>query len=124
MTVGSVAVPALMFEHVGGVKALGRSFDLVRGRWWATFGALLAAVILLGVVLLVVGLIFNGIESGLKVSSTGLWLTLNGISTVIGDLVVYPFIAAVIAVVYIDLRVRKEALDLDRLAAGPGPTVR
>ena len=53
--VWSVAVPALMFEHVGGFKALGRSFDLVRGRWWATFAALLVAVIMLFVVLFVVG---------------------------------------------------------------------
>jgi hypothetical protein len=122
MTVWSVAVPALMFEHVGGLKALGRSFDLVRGRWWATFAELLVAVIMLLVVLFVVGLIFRGIESGLSVGSTGLWLALNGISTIVGALIVYPFIAAVIAVVYIDLRVRKEALDLELLAGGLGPT--
>jgi hypothetical protein len=122
MTVWSVAVPALMFEHVGGLRALGRSFELVRGRWWATFAELLVAVIMLGVVLFVVGLIFRGIESGLTIDSTGLWLALNGLSTVVGALIVYPFIGAVIAVVYIDLRVRKEALDLERLAGGLGPT--
>jgi hypothetical protein len=121
MTVWSVAVPALMFEHVGGLKALGRSFELVRGRWWATFAELLVAVIMLGVVLFVVGLIFRGIESGLSIGSTGLWLALNGLSTVVGALIVYPFIGAVIAVVYVDLRVRKEALDLEQLA-GLGPT--
>ena len=116
MVVWSVAVPALMFEHVGGFKALGRSFELVRGRWWPTFGALVVAVITLFVVLFMVGLIFHAIESGVGVNSVGLWLGLSWLSVVIGDLIAFPFIAAVIAVMYIDLRVRKEALDLELLA--------
>ncbi len=122
VTVWSVAVPALMFEHVGGFKALGRSFDLVRGRWWATFAELLVAVIMLIVVLFVVGLIFRGIESGLSVGSTGLWLALNALSTIVGAMIAYPFMASVIAVIYTDLRVRKEGLDLELLAGALGRT--
>ena len=122
VTVWSVAVPALMFEHVGGFKALGRSFDLVRGRWWATFAELLVAVIMLLVVLFVVGLIFRGIESGLSVGSTGLWLALNALSTIVGAMIAYPFMASVIAVIYTDLRVRKEGLDLELLAGALGRT--
>src|SRR3954463_8291957 len=38
-----VAVPALLFEGLKGTKALGRSFRLVRGRWWATTGAVVGA---------------------------------------------------------------------------------
>ena len=30
-------MPVLLFERVGPFKALGRSFWLVKGRWWATF---------------------------------------------------------------------------------------
>jgi hypothetical protein len=121
ITMWSVCVPALMFEQVGGFKALGRSFDLVRGRWWATFAALLVAVIMLFIVLFVVGLIFRGIQSGLSVGSTGLWLALNAISGIVADLIALPFIGAVIAVLYINLRVRKEALDLELLAGRMGP---
>jgi hypothetical protein len=117
-----VAVPALMFEQVSGFKALERSFELVRGRWWATFAELLVTGIMLFIVLVVVGLIFGGIESGLDVSSTGPWFVLNGLSAVLSDLIVYPFIGSVIAVVYIDQRVRKEALDIDRLAGALGRT--
>jgi hypothetical protein len=121
VTIWSVCIPALMFEHVGGFKALGRSFDLVRGRWWATFAALLVAVIMLAIVLFVVGLIFRGIQSGLSIGSTGLWLAISGISSIVGDLIALPFIGSVIAVLYIDLRVRKEALDLELLADRMGP---
>ncbi len=120
VVIWSVAVPALMFEHVGGFKALGRSFDLVRGRWWATFAEELVAVIMLVVVLAVVALLFRGIESGLKVGSIGLWLGINWLANVIAELIALPFFAAVIAVVYIDLRVRKEALDLELLAGALG----
>jgi hypothetical protein len=120
LVVWSVGIPALMFEHLGGFKALGRSFDLVRGRWWATFAELLVAIIMLVLVSLVLGLILGAIEKGLKVDSIGLWLAFNWLIALFSDLVSYPFIAAVIAVIYIDLRVRKEALDLELLAGGLG----
>lgn len=116
MVAWSVAVPALMFEHVGGFQALGRSLRLVGGRWWATFAALLVALIMLFVVLLAVGLMFGAIESGLEVDSTGLWLGLGWLARTLADLIAFPFMASVVAVVYIDLRVRKEALDLEALA--------
>lgn len=112
----SVAVPAVMFERVNGFQALGRSFELVRGRWWATFGALLVAVVLLLIALIAVGLALSGIESGLGVNSTGIWLVFGGLDSIISDLIAYPFIGCVIAVIYIDLRVRKEGLHLESLA--------
>jgi hypothetical protein len=116
LVIWSVAVPALMFEHVGGFKALGRSFDLVRGRWWPTFALHLVWIVMLAVLFAVVGVIFRAIQSGLHVDSVGVWLVLNWLSGLVADLIGYPFIAAVIAVLYIDLRVRKEALDLELLA--------
>src|SRR2546428_1225056 len=39
----SVAFPVLIAEGQRGTKALGRSFGLVKGRWWPTFGALFLA---------------------------------------------------------------------------------
>jgi hypothetical protein len=120
----AVSVPALMFEHVGGFRALARSFELTRGRWWATFTALLVALVALFVVLLVVGLLFHAIESGLKVSSVGLWLGLNWLGSMLTDLIALPFVAAVVAVIYIDLRVRKEGIDLERLAGAFERSVR
>lgn len=120
IVVWSVAIPALMFEHAGGFKALTRSFELVRGRWWATFAVMVVTIVALFIVLLVVGLVFNGVESALGVDSTGIWLGLNGIKTVVAALISYPFIGSVIAVLYIDLRVRKEGLDLELLAGALG----
>ena len=112
----AVAVPALMVEGIGAVAALRRSFRLVRHRWWATFGALFVATIMLFVVLLLVGLVLGALAG----SSLGLYLVVHGLSSVISALIAYPFIGAVVAVIYIDLRVRKEALDLELLAGSSG----
>jgi hypothetical protein len=120
VTVWSVCAPALMFERLGGFKALGRSFDLVRGRWWATFAELLVALIMLFIVLFVVGLVFTALSKGLSVGSTGLWLLLRFLSTTVADIIALPFLASVVAVIYIDLRVRKEALDLELMASNLG----
>src|SRR5437763_1053784 len=42
----SVAVPVLLIEGTRGFRALGRSFNLVRRRWWPTAGILLLANLL------------------------------------------------------------------------------
>ena len=46
----AVAVPALLLERVGPVQSLKRSYRLVKGRWWATFGTLLVSTVLAGIV--------------------------------------------------------------------------
>ena len=117
IVVWSVSVPALMFEHVGSFKALGRSFDLVRNRWWATFAEMLVAIIMVAIVTFVIGFVITEITKGLEVGSIGGWLAFSWLSSVLSGLITFPFVSAVIAVIYIDLRVRKEALDIELLAS-------
>jgi hypothetical protein len=118
----SVAVPVLMQERLKGFKALGRSMSLVRRRWWATFGRLLLSVVLYAVAAILIGVLAGAINRGIGVTSVTLLLTINGIVSAILVILLSPFIAAVINVIYIDLRVRKEALDIELLASGfPGP---
>src|SRR5436190_1392440 len=45
-----VAVPVVLVEGVGPVRALGRSRELVRGRWWGTMGVATVGTILVSVV--------------------------------------------------------------------------
>jgi hypothetical protein len=118
-----VAVPALLFEGLKGTKALGRSFRLVRGRWWATAGAIVAAYLIASIV----GGILQSTVSALSLTDAGDSVlgvaVVNAVANGVGQLISTPFPAAVTAVVYYDLRVRKEGFDLQLLADRLGVTV-
>lgn len=117
----SVAVPALMLEGVTGFSALRRSMSLTAGRWWATFGRLLVALVLYAIADVIIGLIANGLDSAFNVSNVTLYLIINGVISAIIVILLSPFAAAVFNVIYIDLRVRKEGLTRQQLGAGFGP---
>jgi hypothetical protein len=112
----SVAVPVLLTEGTKGRRALGRSRRLVKGRWWGAFGVVALGAILVGIV--------SGALTGLAGAITGFDTSdptlgsflVNTGATVIASLVATPLTAAFITVLYFDLRVRKEAFDLQLLA--------
>jgi hypothetical protein len=119
-----VAVPALLVEGIGPMRALGRSRELVRGRWWGTFGVALLGSLLV----LIVGGALSGLVLGLAFASpaqdTVAGFVLNVAATTISSTLTTPAVAAFAIVLYIDLRVRKEGFDLyllaQRLGVEPG----
>jgi hypothetical protein len=120
MVASSVAVPVLMLEGLKGFKAVQRSIALVDGRWWATFGRLLLAIVLYAVAAILIGVVAGLTNRAISVTNVTLFLVINGIISAIVVILLSPFIAAVINVIYIDLRVRKEALDIELLASSFG----
>ncbi len=113
-----LATPALMLERAGIVAALRRGWVLTTGAFWRVLGIYLLTMVLVSIV--------SGAISG----STSLILQLTGpdptgamfspaylIGTTIAQIVAAalttPFTAAVIALLYIDVRMRKEGLDLE-----------
>ncbi|MGI8810186.1 MAG: hypothetical protein ACR2KK_20545 [Acidimicrobiales bacterium] len=110
----SVAAPVLLLEDRKGWSALKRSQELVQGRFWPTVAILLLVALLTGMV----QLIFLGVLAGL-VSVTG-----NEVAAALADAIgqtassalTTPLSAAVLTVLYFDLRVRKEGFDLELLA--------
>ncbi|HVF76904.1 MAG TPA: glycerophosphoryl diester phosphodiesterase membrane domain-containing protein [Solirubrobacteraceae bacterium] len=116
------AIPVLLVEGLRGRKALARSYTLVKGRWWRTFGVLLVGFILAAIISTVVQAVFLiGIVVG--EGNDALVLVLSAIAGIVGLAVSTPFQAALFAVVYFDLRVRKEGFDLELLAREIGGTV-
>jgi hypothetical protein len=110
----AVAVPVLLLEGPKGRKALRRSRQLVKGLWWKVFGAVFVATILASIITgvlqsVVVGITFNTDNELVRAF-------VSAIASVIGSTFVLPFTASVVAVVYFDLRVRKEGFDLELLA--------
>jgi hypothetical protein len=114
----SVAAPVLLLEDVPGWRAMKRSKALVKGRWWSTVAVLLLVAILTGIVQAV----FIGILAGV-VSVSG-----NEVAVAIADAIgqtasgvlTTPLSAAVLTVLYFDLRVRKEGFDLELLSRRMG----
>ena len=100
------------------MKALRRSRGLVKGRWWATFGTLLVATVLSGIVQSVL----SGLLVGVTVTGGNdlAQAAAQAIATTVGSVLTTPFTAAVVTVLYFDLRVRKEGFDLELLAQRVG----
>jgi hypothetical protein len=111
----AVAIPALLIEDARGLKALGRSFNLVRGRWWPTAGILLLANLLasavgFGLGLLALPLLLTGDGNDFVVKLA------NGVFAAAANVLTIPFVSALVTVIYFDLRVRKEGFDLQLMA--------
>jgi MFS family permease len=118
----ALAVPALLVEGLRGRKALGRSFGLVAGRWWRTFGVIVVGFILATIVSTVAqAVFFVGIFAA--DGNDTLVLVLSAIAGIVGLAVSTPFQAALLTVLYFDLRVRKEGFDLELLAQEIGGKV-
>ena len=112
----AVAVPVLLTEGLKGRKALGRSRRLVKGRWWGTFGVVFLGAILVGIVEgALVGLTAIATTIDTADPTLGSFLV-NTTATVLASVIATPLSAAFVTVLYFDLRVRKEAFDLQLLA--------
>jgi len=120
----SLASPALMLEKQGIIKSMSRSAKLVRGSWWRIFGIQLLAQIIASILssILVIPFAFiAGLFSGDGLSGlvdgTGdlgwTFLIISGLGSVIGRMIAFPITAGVTVLLYIDQRIRREALDLD-----------
>ncbi|SDE27767.1 DUF7544 domain-containing protein [Streptomyces prasinopilosus] len=121
----SLASPTLMLEKQGVLKAMSRSAKLVRGSWWRVFGIQLLAMIIAGFVASIIVIPFTVIamtvtDGGLTgfLNSAGgdigwTFLIVTGVGAVIGSMITYPIQAGVTVLLYIDQRIRREALDLE-----------
>ena len=110
----ALAIPVVLLEGLRGKQALKRSRALVKGRWWPVFGCLIVATLLASVVTLAFQAVVGGV--GFTNDSDVVGAVVSGIATVAGSVLVTPFTAAVTAILYFDLRVRKEGFDLELLA--------
>ena len=105
---------ALMIERTGPMQSLGRSWRLVSGERWRIFLAGLVLLIIMIIVFGVIGLALYFVLSGLLGASGDFAAYL---SRQITNLLSLPLLASFSTVIYLDLRVRKEHLDKEGLAA-------
>lgn len=121
----SLSSPALMLEKQSVFKSMSRSAKLVRGSWWRVLGIQLLATIIANIMASIIVIPFAVIAAALSGDGvTGFFssdsgslgwtfLIVSGIGSVIGSMLTFPITAGVTVLLYIDQRIRREALDLD-----------
>jgi hypothetical protein len=101
----SVALPACVVEQLGPFESLSRSSDLTKGQRWQVFGIVFVIGFVNQIVQGVVQFLLIAL-GGAVISAVGtfLWMALIG-----------TYQAIAVAVIYHDLRVLKEGIDVDRI---------
>ena len=121
----SLATPVLVLERSGITAAMGRSMALTKNAWWRTFGiGLLGYLIVvlisaaIAIPLLLVGVGTSGILSAATNSDNLVTIeVLSAIASIISGTITYPFVSALITLVYVDRRMRTEGLDIELMRA-------
>lgn len=110
-------MPAMFIENIGLGAALGRSWRLVEGRWWRTFLILFLMYIL---VYVVTGALQAFLTLGQLLLqafvSTYLSFAISEATGILVSAFVAPILQIATVLIYFDLRVRREGLDLFQLA--------
>jgi hypothetical protein len=117
-----VVMPVMFIENAGLGAAMNRSWRLVEGRWWRTF-----------LIVFLIFIVFYAVRFALSafialgqtllqlVMSPLVVVWISGATGVIVDSLVNPVFQIAIVLIYFDLRVRREGLDLFQLAQGLPP---
>ena len=117
----SMTVPVLAVEKLGPTASLGRSWRLVKNRFWPVLGVLALSFL----ISLVIQSVFSFAITASFLFSGTVALEIQALVNTVSRILVTPFTASVFAVLYFDLRVRQEGFDLERMAAAigqPAPT--
>lgn len=109
-----VAVPVVMIEGLGPIKAISRSVQLVGRRYlW---------VVLYGLVITIMAYFARNALTlvpqflGVTLPSPWNWIALSAGQTIV-ELIITPAVAGVAVLLYLDLRIRTEGLDIELKAA-------
>ncbi|MGW9375233.1 hypothetical protein ACWGVR_35060 [Streptomyces xanthophaeus] len=123
-----LAPPALMLERGSIGAALKRSAKLVKGSWWRIFGISLLTALIAKLTAMIMVMPFaivamfvapGGMGSFLDGSATQSWtfLIIAAVGSVVGAAVTLPMQTGVTTLLYVDQRIRREALDLELVRA-------
>jgi hypothetical protein len=104
--------PVIGVEGGGAMNAVRRSVRLVRTRYFPVMGIAL----LMGLVATLLGTALSALPQAIA-AWDGDWWPVLAVGNIAAEIVVMPFVAAATVLLYFDLRVRTEGLDLE-MAAG------
>ena len=115
LMVFNVLLPCVVsMEDVHSMEALKRTWWLLRGFWWRTFGIYLLAALLVGIITQIFYSVGQGIGSLIPGMAGNAFTA--AVSTLF-SLIFQPFTLTIVFLIYLDIRIRKENFDLDILAS-------
>jgi hypothetical protein len=122
-----LAPPALVLERIGVVASVRRGTALSRQQWWRLFGIWLLTNLVVGLAsqVIAIPLALIGAVSGVFLAGTTGALVLvfsSYLSQIIVGAITTPFTSGVVALQYVDQRIRKEGLDVSLIAASQQPS--
>lgn len=122
-----LASQVVVLERTGPVRALGRSLRLVRRSFWRVLGVALLALLIAGIASAILALPFT-IPAGLIAAHSGdplhppiLTVVIGTVGTIASRTLTGALLAGVYVLLYVDLRMRKEGLDIALRTAAGGP---
>ena len=118
----SLIAQVVMLENASGMGASGRSRQLITGYWWKALGLLVITAILVAILGGIPAAIISGAMSG---AGLGARTLVSGIVGAIVTILLRPIQAGATTLLFYDLKIRKEAFDLEAMArqigaAAPG----
>jgi hypothetical protein len=125
----SLAVPVVVLERQRPWAALRRSWRLVGRSFWRVLGILLLAAIIVVIAGIVLQVPFSFLEAlaggsgsvlGLAGTSTVAGAVIAAVGSIVAGAVTRPISAGVTVLLYLDMRMRKEGLDLALQGAAAG----
>jgi hypothetical protein len=126
----ALAPAVTVLEKQGVLASLRRSRRLTKDAWWRTFGILLLVNVIAQILAGILSVPFNVLALGVAWAMGGsdalnpyeiVPLLVTAIGTILASAVTWPFTAVSTALLYVDRRIRREALDLE-LARAAGYT--
>lgn len=121
----SLATAAISLEKLGPIAGLKRSWALTNGQFWRILGITLLAQMLVGMIAslitvpaMMVGMagVFATTDPESATMPVG-FLIFVQVVTILASAITAPFTASVTGLLYIDQRIRREALDLNLMTA-------
>jgi len=109
----AVAVPAIVLERVSGWHGLQRSWNLISGRFWPTFGRIALLWVIATIISSVVAAIFE-VPGGLLFPNNS--FVFDQVASAIAAVFVGPITYIGVTLLYYDIRIRKEGFDIEMLA--------
>ncbi len=115
----ALSVPALVLENIGANQSIRRSVELVRGSFWRVVVLMVFATIIayISVAIFQGPLMFAAVLAGPE-TATGFWLNMGG--AVLGGVagaISGPIMIVAFALLYYDVRIRQEGLDVQIMMA-------